>query len=322
MKISIIGAGAFGTAMGIALAQNNNDIFLWSHKKKVADTISYFRENKKYLKTFHLPKNITPTHDLKLSCFGSDAIVMCIPAQKTSFFLEKFHPFLPRKPLILCAKGIEEKTLLLQSDIAKNFLPKNEIAILTGPSFAQEIANGKPTALALACSDQRTGQKLQTVFSTKTIRVYLNTDVIGCQLGGSLKNVIAIACGVATGLNLGESARMALMTRGFSETCRLGLAMGGSMETFLGLSGMGDLALTCNSPHSRNFKLGIALAKNKPFSKHTTVEGILTTKAACELAKKYKVKMPIVKIVSEILEKNLSATEAMNKLFFRPLTKE
>ena len=268
------------------------------------------------------PKNIEITSCLGLAVKEASAIIMCIPAQKVHNFLNDNHLKFPNIPIILCSKGIDEKTTMLQSQIIKKFLNKNKIAILTGPSFASELAIELPTALTIACKSRETRESLQKSLSTPNLRLYSSSDIIGAQLGGSLKNVIAIGCGMVRGANLGESARTALMTRGLSEIIDLGIAMGGNINTFYGLSGLGDLALTCNSMKSRNFTLGFNFNQNGTENLKNTIEGIKTASAATKLAKKFCVDTPIINTVDQILKQRVSLKSSIKDLLSRPLRKE
>ena len=312
MKLCIIGAGAFGSAMAIAQEKNFISISLWSRSKLKTKNL--------YKSKFS--KNIETTNSLTSAINMASAIMICIPAQHVYDFFKNHKVIIPVVPIILCSKGIDEKTLLLQSQIVKYFLPKNEIAVLTGPSFASEVATGLPTALPLAASDDYIRDYLQKLLSTLSLRLYSSNDIVGAQLGGSLKNVIAIGCGMVKGANLGESARTALMTRGLSEIIHLGISMGGRLNTFYGLSGLGDLALTCNSKKSRNFLLGFNFGKNITTKSSDTVEGIKTASAAYKLATKLDVDAPIIQMVDRILKNEVSLDQSIKDLLNRPLKKE
>ena len=228
---------------------------------------------------------------------------------------------LPDAPLVVCAKGVDARGQRLQTGIAAVYLPGRALAALTGPGFAAEIAAGLPTALTLACADPDLGRELQALLSTRRLRLYLTDDLTGAQLGGALKNVVAIACGIAEGARLGHSARAALMTRGFAEMTRLAVAMGARPETLAGLSGLGDLSLTCNSSQSRNFALGQALGAGaaRPGG---TVEGVATARAACQLGARTGVELPIAAAVADVLDGALTVEGAMEALLARPLREE
>lgn len=320
MTVAVIGAGAFGTALACALADDGQEVLLWSRSAGQAVECASTRKST-YLPKITLPKGIRPISDLS-KIKGVTAILLAIPAQQTAQFLSENATQLPLAPLVLCAKGIDLQTFQLQTDIAAKHAPNLPLAVLTGPGFATEIARGLPTALTLACKDETLGKTLQRDLSTERLRLYLTHDTTGAQLGGALKNVIAIGAGIVIGAGLGESARAALMTRGFAEMRRLGVAMGGRDETFAGLSGLGDLALTCASPMSRNFAQGLALGSGKDLDNGKTVEGIATAEAACALAKRHNVDMPVTQVVAAILSRKITVNEAIDALLSRPLKPE
>lgn len=322
MTICVLGAGAFGSSIAINLANNSKTVVLWSRSSDLATDLHKNRENKKYLPNTKFPHSIKITSNIRSAVKNAVAIIMCIPAQQIYSFFNKYHLKLPNIPIILCSKGIDEKTSLLQSQIVKQFLPMNEIGVLTGPSFANELADGLPTALTLACENHSVRESLQKLLSTPSLRVYSSNDVIGAQLGGALKNVIAIGCGMVDGAQLGESARIALMTRGFSEIVNLGAAMGGNPSTFYGLSGLGDLALTCNSAQSRNFSLGLNYARHNRNTQKETIEGIKTASAAKMLAVKLGIEVPIILTVDRILKNEVSLKSSIKDLLARPLKQE
>ncbi len=303
--IAILGAGAFGTALACVLARGGQQVTLWSRREKPP--------------VFPLPEGVTQTQTLPER---ADATLLVLPAQQTAGFLAEHGANLPDAPLVLCAKGIDKQTGEMQTAIAAHHAPDLQAAILTGPGFATEIANGLPTALTLACEDETLGKALQQQLSTDRMRLYLTDDVTGAQLGGALKNVVAIGAGIVIGAGLGESARAALMTRGFAEMRRLGVAMGGRDETFSGLSGLGDLALTCASPLSRNFAQGLALGAGEGQAIGKTVEGIATAQAACDLAEKHGIDMPLTRVIAAVLAEKISVPQAMDALLSRPLKQE
>ena len=298
MKIGIIGAGAFGSALAVAYGRKGLEVALWArgkpHARVYPDTV------------FHTDE----LADLQ----GAAAILLVVPAQKTATFLSENK--LPAAPLVLCAKGIDAATGQLQSEIAAQFT-EAPVSILTGPGFAGEIAAGLPTALTLAGGNAAQ----QALLSTPRLRLYRTDDLIGAQAGGALKNVIALACGMAIGAGLGESARAALLTRGFAEMQRLGVALGGKAATFQGLSGLGDLALTCASEQSRNFAQGLAFGQGNGQT-GGTVEGLATAKAAADLAAKFGVEAPITAAVAAVVSGKASVEAAMQSLLSRPLKEE
>ncbi len=320
MTIAVIGAGAFGTALACALADGGHEVLLWSRSAQQAKTSAAMRTAPR-LPGIALPKSVSPIGNLATAA-NAEILLLAVPAQKTAKFLTKHASQLPKVPLVLCAKGIDLQSFQLQTDIAATHAPNHAVAVLTGPGFATEIAQGLPTALTLACEDTALGKTLQRHLSTDRLRLYLSTDTIGAQLGGALKNVIAIGAGIVIGAGLGESARAALMTRGFAEMRRLGMAMGGLDETFNGLSGLGDLALTCASPMSRNFAQGLAIGAGETQGSGKTVEGIATAQAACALAKRHGIDMPVAQVVAAILARKITVNEAMDALLTRPLKQE
>lgn len=306
--IAVIGAGAFGTALAICFAAACKEVTLIGRDPNLTAD----HENKRRLPGHPFPKNINISNLL----IEAEAYLLAVPAQVTRSWLEQNT--LPSKaPIVLCAKGLELGTLQRQSQIAAEMLPGHEVAVLTGPGFAQEIAAGKPTALALAGS-----QQLQTLLSGPTLRLYRTEDRIGAELGGALKNVVALACGIAHGAELGESAKASLLTRGLAEMQRLGVEQGARAETFAGLSGLGDLALTAASTQSRNFRAGIDLGQGKPLDPSATVEGIATAYATLDLAKKSNVDMPLARAVVSVLDGKITVAEAITALLSRPLIRE
>ena len=322
MKVSILGAGAFGSALAVTLAKTSKKVNLWSKNKSQAIQINKNLENVKYLKGIVFPKTIKTTSNLKMACTDTQVILVCLPCQTIHDFFKENHSSLPSVPLILCSKGIDSNLSLLQSDIIKKFLPTSPLAILSGPSFASEIAAGLPTALTLACENKNLGLKLQKVISGPTLRIYTSTDIIGTQLGGALKNVVAIACGMTKGANLGENARIAVMTRGFHEIIRLAKSMGSDQKTLYGLAGLGDLCLTCNSRLSRNFLFGLNFNSDLALKETDTVEGIKTAQAVLKLMENHNIEAPIMNAVHLILARKISVVTAIHELLSRPLKEE
>lgn len=315
-RIGVIGAGAFGTALAAALAADGSQITLWLRDAAQAGHINRHRKNVARLPGIRLPDTITATSALA-DLAGVEALLLVLPAQATSAFLDRHHTQLPGVPLILCAKGITREGHRLQSELVP---AGHDVCVLTGPGFAAEIASGKPTALTLASRTNKL-KSLQNQLSRPALRLYRSTDIIGAQLGGALKNVIAIAAGIAVGAGLGESARAAILTRGFAEMRDLARAMGAEDHTLTGLSGFGDLVLTCTSEKSRNFTHGLLLGREAD-TPAATVEGIATARAAVELSRKYGVEMPISEAVAHILERKSAINEALEALLARPLRAE
>jgi glycerol-3-phosphate dehydrogenase (NAD(P)+) len=315
--IGVVGAGAFGTALAVAEALEGRPVTLWARDgAAVAQAGASPR-----LPGVPLPEGVRATGDFAV-LGQAEAILLAIPAQATAAFLAEHGDRLPAAaPVVLCAKGLESGTFRLQSEVAAAALPGRSLAALTGPGFAGEIARGLPTALTLACADAATGAWLQRALSTRRMRLYLTEDMVGAQLGGALKNVVAIACGIVAGAELGHSARAALMTRGFAEMTRLAVAMGARAETMAGLSGLGDLSLTAGSAQSRNYALGLAMGAGavRPGG---TVEGVATARAACELGRARGVELPVAAAVADVLDGAVTIEEAMDELLSRPLKEE
>ncbi|MGH1455927.1 MAG: NAD(P)H-dependent glycerol-3-phosphate dehydrogenase [Alphaproteobacteria bacterium] len=325
--ISVIGAGAWGTALAQVNATNDRHIILWARDYGLAIEINNTRENKLYLPSHPLSQNITATSDLEIAC-EADIILMVTPAQAMRKILTDMKPHIRNEhKLILCSKGIELSTGKLMSDVAQDILPGTPIAILSGPNFAHEIASGKPAATTLACTDEALARELQSAITGTTFRAYITNDIIGAQIAGALKNVIAIACGASKAMEAGESARASLVTRGLAEIARLGHAMGADYETFLGLSGVGDMMLTCSSEKSRNFSLGLELGMGKNIANtlknsRNVTEGIHTAQAALMLADKYNINMPIAQAVHKCVNEGIALDEVMHELLNRPVGHE
>ena len=317
--IGVVGAGAFGTALAIALADAGKRVELWCRNSEQAATMTQVRENPRYLPGATFPDGLEVTSDLN-QLSRSTVILIAVPLQKLRDALADMA--LPNVPLVACCKGIELSTGLGPTAIIEDMKPGTTSAILTGPSFAADIAIGRPTALTLACADPDAGERLQAMLATPTLRLYRSTDTIGAELGGALKNVMAIACGAVIGANLGDSTRAALMTRGFAEMQRIGVAFGAQPDTMAGLSGLGDLALTCTSELSRNFRLGFSLGKGEAFDPSVTVEGAATARAMLEIAETKRIDVPITKTVTQLLDGATTIADAIEDLMTRPLKEE
>ncbi len=316
MKTAILGAGAFGTALACSLG----DVQLWCRDAGQAEAMRSLRENARKLPGVPLPENIEITSEL--AQIDAEILLIAIPMQRTRGFLEEHRDWLKDRTLVACSKGVDLELMIGPVGVIGAVLPETDAALLTGPSFAQDIARGLPTALTLACAEPELGRVLQERLSTQALRLYRNEDVIGAELGGALKNVIAIAAGVAIGASLGESARAALMARGYAEMQRLALSLGAQPETLAGLSGLGDLILTCGSEKSRNFRYGLALGRGESFDGATTVEGAATARAVARLAQSREIDMPITRMVAALIEGYLILPEALSALLARPLTDE
>jgi len=322
-KISVIGAGSWGTALAQIYAKAGHEVTLWAREESLAKNMIESNRNTSYLPSIELDPHLNITHDLAAAS-QADIILNVIPAQYLRANLKQLSPFLrDAQPIVICAKGIEIESHSLLSDVFMTECPKAKMAFLTGPNFAIEIASGLPSASTLAASNKATGDFIQSSLTAKNLRLYLTGDIIGAQIAGAIKNVIAIACGIAQGLNLGESARAALITRGLAEISRLTIAMGGKRETLMGQCGVGDLMLTCSSMKSRNFSCGVELANGKTMSeiiegRNSVTEGITTAKAAIKLIENYKIDMPIVEGVYNCLYNNLSVADAVTAILNRP----
>ncbi len=317
--IGVMGAGAFGTALAIALAKTGQPVTLWCRNADQARDMSEARRNRAYLPNVTFPNSLQVTQDVSLIT-KNDATLVAVPLQNMRSAIEQIGT--TKTPLVACCKGIELSTGLGPTRVLEDVLPDATTAILTGPSFAADIAIGRPTALTLACADALTGKALQTALTTPTLRLYRTTDIIGAELGGALKNVMAIACGAVIGAGLGDSARAATMTRGFAEMQRIGAIFGAHTDTLSGLSGLGDLALTCTSNLSRNYQLGLSLGKNEPFDNSITVEGAATAKAMSEIARQKGLDLPITETVTQLVEGSTTVTDAIEMLMTRPLKEE
>jgi glycerol-3-phosphate dehydrogenase (NAD(P)+) len=332
-RITIMGGGAWGTAIALSLARRGgHELTLWTHSAEVAQTIITRRENTGFLPGFPIPENITITTDAEPAISSSEIVVSVMPSHHVRASYERFAPFLrPGQILVSGTKGIEDGSYLRVSQIIAATLARHRpdiaslpCAVLSGPSFAQEVAAGSPTAITIACSDLAVASRIQKDFSSTTLRLYTNDDVIGVELGGALKNVIAIAAGVVSGLELGHNSTAALITRGIAEVTRLAVAAGSRRETLAGLAGLGDLVLTCTGTLSRNRWVGVELGKGLPLSRilealHGKVaEGVRTTTAALGLAQQYGVELPIASQVSAILQDGRSPMDAMRELMVRP----
>ncbi|NOC84722.1 MULTISPECIES: NAD(P)H-dependent glycerol-3-phosphate dehydrogenase [unclassified Ruegeria] len=320
MSVSVLGSGAFGTALAISLA-GNGPVTLWSRNADRAQQMRETRENATRLPNITLPEDINVTGDIA-KALRADTLLLAVPMQKLRSALQDHAPALRGKTLVACCKGIELTSGLGPVAVIKESIPDALVALLTGPSFADDIAHGLPTALTLACEDTELGKALQAELTTANLRLYRTTDTIGAELGGALKNVMAIGCGAAIGAGLGDSARAALMTRGFAEMQRFAAMRGARPDTLMGLSGLGDLVLTCSSELSRNYRFGLSLGLNQPFDSQMTVEGVATARAMSDIAAKEGLDMPISATVADLSHGAYSVTEAIQNLLNRPLKEE
>ncbi|WP_187428504.1 Glycerol-3-phosphate dehydrogenase [NAD(P)+] [Roseobacter fucihabitans] len=320
MNITVVGAGAFGTALAICLSKITA-VTLWGRNGEHAAAMRQDRENRARLPNCAFPDALEISASLQEACAG-DIVLLAVPMQQLKHFIDQNQAVLTQKTLVACCKGMDLESELGPLDVILRVLPDSQTALLTGPSFARDIASGLPTGLTLACADEAMGRILQHRLSTPTLRLYRTQDTVGASLGGALKNVIAIACGAAMGAGLGESARAAVMTRGFAEIQRLAVEKGAQPGTLAGLSGFGDLVLTCTSTQSRNYRLGVSIGEGVDFDPTTTVEGAATAKAAHKMAQKEGLDMPITAAVAGLVENRLDVQEAMQRLLSRSLKEE
>ena len=325
--IAVIGAGSWGTTLAYLLSEKGYDVSLWAHEEDLAEEIKRTRINSVYLPDINLPENIKISHRLDEVVAKARYVLNVVPSQHARSVFKEALSYIPAEAVIISAsKGIERGTLLTVSSILKE-LSDRHLAVLSGPSFAKEVIKKMPTAVTLATEDKDRGLILQEVFNTNHFRVYTHDDMLGVEIGGALKNVVAIASGISDGLGLGHNARAALITRGLAEMKRLGLAMGAKKETFSGLSGLGDLVLTCTGHLSRNYTVGMKLAQGMKLSDilsqtKMVAEGVATAESAYELSKKYNIEMPIVEQVYKVLYEDKSPADAVNDLMCRSLKAE
>lgn len=324
MKIGVIGGGAWGTALAQVAASGGQDVLLWAYETEVVDAINSAHENTVFLPGLRLSDSITATGSLA-DLTQCDALMVVTPAQHLRAILSQAA--VGTTPLILCAKGIEASTMMLMSQVAADVHPDAPIAVLSGPTFAHEVAAGLPTAITLACCDAALGEKLAARIARPGFRPYLSDDVIGAEIGGAVKNVLAIGCGVVEGAGLGQNARAALISRGFAEMTRFGLALGARTDTLAGLSGLGDLVLTCSSTSSRNFSLGKGLgqgqkAQDLMAERRSVAEGAFTAPVLQAAARTAGVDMPVVDAVCALLAGNMSVNQVVSALLARPLRPE
>ena len=322
-KVSFLGAGSWGTALAILLGNAGHDVMLWSVIKEEVDLLREKREHVDRLPGVKLPDTITIMDDLSETCKDRDLIVFSVASPYVRQTAKLAAPFIREGQLVVnVAKGIEDSTLMTLSDILKEELPGRNIAVLSGPSHAEEVSKGIPTTVVVGAETPELASKIQDIFMNDFFRVYTSPDIVGIELGGALKNVIALAAGICDGLGFGDNTKAALMTRGIAEMSRLGIAMGGRMETFSGLSGIGDLIVTCTSVHSRNWNAGNLIGKGATMDEamkevKQVVEGVYSAKAAIGLAKKYGISMPICEEINHVLFEGKSAKDAVADLFDR-----
>ncbi len=320
--IAIIGSGSWGMALGIHLANIGNNVKIWSFLQEEADIINIERKCKFLPNVDKIPNNITATTNFEECISKSDYIFHVTPSKFTRNIVKEYKKFVDNQPIILCSKGFESDTLSTLDEIFKEELPNNELVVFSGPSHAEEVSNKIPTAMVLAGENNKLLFDLQDLMMNEYMRIYLSNDLKGVELGGALKNIIAFCAGMLVGMNLGDNSFAALITRGLKEISRLGVVLGGKYETFYGLSGLGDLIVTCASKYSRNRKAGILIGQGKTIEETRTevgmtIESIDNIEVAYELKNKYKIDMPIVTTVYDVLYNNLKPNMAVKELMLR-----
>lgn len=322
-KAGVIGSGSWGTALARVLSKNGHEVTLWSRREEESRMLREERENKSKLPGVKIPDDILCTTDLEQTVEGKDIVVLATASPSIRSMAKKMAPYVAAGQLIVdVSKGIEESTLMILTDVIAQEIPQCRAAVLSGPSHAEEVGRDIPTTVVAGAKDRETAEYIQNLFMNKVFRVYTSPDMLGIELGGALKNVIALAAGAADGLGCGDNTKAALITRGIAEMSRLGVAMGGHIETFNGLTGIGDLIVTCASMHSRNRRAGILIGQGKTMQEamdevKMVVEGVNSAKAAKTLAEKYGIDMPIVQEVNQVLFEDKPAREALADLMLR-----
>lgn len=322
-NIGIIGAGSWGTALAWLLSNNGSRVTVWSVIEEEIQMLKEGREQKDKLPGVILPADMEFTTDLASAVDGKDMLVLAVPSPYTRSTAAKMAPYVKSgQKIINVAKGIEESTLMTLSEIIEEEIPQAETAVLSGPSHAEEVGKGIPTTIVVGAKNRQTAEFLQNLFMSPVFRVYISSDVMGIEIGAALKNVVALAAGMADGLGYGDNTKAALITRGIAEIARLGVKMGGAIESFTGLTGIGDLIVTCASVHSRNRKAGYLMGQGRSMQEamdevQMVVEGVYSAKAAVKLGKKYEVSLPIIDKVSEVLFEGKDPREAVNELMLR-----
>ena len=328
MRCAVVGAGAWGTALACVLARNGEPVALWAREHEVVSSVNARQVNEMFLPGLPLPADIRADADLPAVLEGAELVVLAAPSQVLRGVIRgSVSAFARSMTVVVASKGIERESLAVMTAVAEQELPGRDVVALSGPSFAAEVAAGQPTAIVAASTSPEAAARVQRTFSSETFRVYTHDDVLGVELGGSLKNVMAVATGIAEGLGLGFNSRAALITRGLAEMSRLGVAMGASPDTFAGLAGLGDLVLTCTGALSRNRAVGMEIGRGATLEqalagKQTVAEGVDTTRSARALARRQGVEMPIVDVVFRILFEDTPARDAIGELMTRELRPE
>ncbi len=322
-KVGVMGAGSWGTALALLLHSNGHQVTVWSINEEEVEMLSKEREHKSKLPGVKIPEDMVFTSDMETAIKEKDFLVLAVPSAFTRGTARRMKPFVGERQIIVdVAKGIEEDTLMTLSQQIEEEIPQADVAVLSGPSHAEEVGRGLPTAVVIGAKTEETARYLQEMFMNHVFRVYISSDMLGMELGGALKNVIALAAGIADGMGYGDNTKAALITRGIAEIARLGVKMGGALESFTGLTGIGDLIVTCASVHSRNRKAGYLMGQGKTMEEamaevKMVVEGVYSAKAAAKLGKKYGVALPIVDKVNEVLFEGKDPKEAVDELMLR-----
>lgn len=327
-NVGVLGAGSWGTALSVLLYENGHQVTVWSIDKAEVEMLTLKREHETKLPGVRLPEDLMITNDLEEAVTGRDFLVLAVPSPFTRATAKSMSPYIKEGQIIVdVAKGIEETTLMTLSQQIEEEIPQADVAVLSGPSHAEEVGRKLPTTCVIGAKTRKTAEYLQSMFISRVFRVYTSPDILGIELGGSLKNVIALAAGIADGLGYGDNTKAALITRGIAEIARLGVKMGGKIETFTGLTGIGDLIVTCASVHSRNRKAGYLIGQGRTMEEameevKMVVEGVYSAKAAAKLARKYDVSMPIVDQVNAVLFAGKNPAGAVDQLMLRELKSE
>lgn len=322
-KVTVIGSGSWGTALAVMLAEHGHEVTIWSRRQEAVDELLERRTNEKYLPGVTIPAEIGATTDRAEAVAAAEIVILAVPSRAVRQTAKDFAPYFKKEQILVnVAKGLEEGSLLRLSEVIRECVPECEVCVLSGPSHAEEVARNLPSACLIAAEKEETAKLVQREFMNPRFRLYTNTDMIGVEMGAALKNIMALAAGMSDGLGFGDNTKAALMTRGMAEMQRLGMAMGGKAETFSGLSGIGDLIVTCTSMHSRNRRAGILLGQGKSLAEtldtvQMVVEGVNTVQAACRMAEKYGVSMPITEAINAVLFHGKNVEDAVLELMTR-----
>lgn len=322
-KVTVIGSGSWGTALAVMLAEHGHEVTIWSRRQEAVDELVERRTNEKYLPGVTIPAEIGATTDRAEAVAAAEIVILAVPSRAVRQTAKDFAPYFKKEQILVnVAKGLEEGSLLRLSEVIRECVPECEVCVLSGPSHAEEVARNLPSACLIASEKEETAKLVQREFMNSRFRLYTNTDMIGVEMGAALKNIMALAAGMSDGLGFGDNTKAALMTRGMTEMQRLGMAMGGKAETFSGLSGIGDLIVTCTSMHSRNRRAGILLGQGKSLAEtletvQMVVEGVNTVQAACHMAEKYGVSMPITEAINAVLFHGKNVEDAVLELMTR-----